>query len=154
MRPLAAVRGLELRAEVADDVPAVCADGPRIEQVLANLLGNAIKFTPRGGTIVVRAARSADDVCFAVVDTGPGIAKENLAHVFDRFWQAERTDRLGTGLGLYIVKGIVETHGGTVWAESEVGQGSSFFFTLPSALGGPRRLSGAALPDLVPAPIA
>ena len=109
----------------------VQADAQRILQVLSNLLGNAARFTPPGAEIKVRAQRADDQVVFSVADSGPGIPAEHLPHIFDRFWQARRTGRHGIGLGLAIVKGIVEAHGGRVWAESELGVGSTFFFTLP-----------------------
>jgi signal transduction histidine kinase len=113
------------------------ADAERIMQVLANLVANALKFTPSGGEIVVHAESCPIDpkfVCFEVRDSGSGIPPEQLPHVFDRFWQARRGARQrGTGLGLAISKGIVEAHGGTMGAESEVGRGSTFRFTVPVA---------------------
>jgi signal transduction histidine kinase len=101
--------------------------------VLSNLLGNAIKFTPPGGRIVVRAERTSDGVRVSVADTGLGIPPSQLPHVFRRFWQGRRTDRRGLGLGLPIAKGIAEAHGGRMWVESELGVGSTFYFTLPLA---------------------
>lgn len=130
-RPLA--EGLELTAEVPGDLPAISADHDRVLQVLANLLGNAIKFTPHGGRLAVLAERSDGAVLFHVRDSGPGIPSEQLEHIFDRFWQADRTDRRGAGLGLAIVQGIVEAHGGRVWAQSRPGEGTTFHFTLPIA---------------------
>jgi signal transduction histidine kinase len=99
-------------------------------QVLANLGGNAVKFTPAGGAVELRAEREADAVRVSCTDTGPGIAAEDLPHVFDRFWQARSTRRAGAGLGLAIAKGIVEAHGGEITAESTPGEGSTFSFTL------------------------
>lgn len=131
--PLAASRSLSLENELPAELPPVLADTDRLQQVFANLLGNAIKFTPEAGTITVRAAASSDVVTFAVADTGPGIPEGDLPHLFERLWQARRTAKLGIGLGLFIVKGIVESHGGRVWVESKLGQGSTFFFTLPVA---------------------
>ena len=81
----------------------------------------------------MRADRTGDVVRFAVTDRGPGIAAEQLPHIFDRYWQVKETAQLGTGLGLAIAKGIVEAHGGRIWVESEVGKGTTFFFTLPVA---------------------
>ena len=117
--------------EQVQDVP-ILADRERLFQVLSNLLGNAIKFTPEEGEILVRAQRQGDDVVFSVVDSGRGIPPDQLAHVFERYWQARRTSHEGTGLGLYIAKGIVEAHGGRIWAESVPGSGAAFHFTLPA----------------------
>jgi PAS domain S-box-containing protein len=133
MRPLAATKALVLESDVPEDVPRVWADPSRLQQVFGNLLGNAVKFTPRGGRITVSAAPVGDRVQFAVADTGSGIAEKDLSQVFDRFWQSHRTARLGSGLGLSIVKGIVSAHGGQVWVKSTLGVGSAFFFTLRAA---------------------
>ena len=130
---LASRASLEVRLEVARDLAEVWADRDRLLQAFENLIGNAVKFTEPGGRITVGAASREGDVLFWVVDTGLGIAAENLPHLFDRFWQAGRADRLGAGLGLPIVKGIVEAHGGRIWVESTPGQGTSFFFTIPAA---------------------
>ncbi len=124
----------------------VSADRERVLQVLSNLLGNALKFTPAGGTIQLRAQREAELVCFSVSDTGPGVSAEQLPHIFDRYWQAKRSGRLGIGLGLSIAKGIVEAHGGRIWAESASGAGSSFHFTLAAAE--PAAATTAATPPL------
>lgn len=124
-------KSIALKCAVAVDVPHATGDRDRILQVLGNLLGNAIKFTPTGGQILVRAQRCPDGIEFSVEDTGPGIAREALPNVFDRFWRASPYDRKGLGLGLAIVKGIVSAHQGRVWAESEVGKGSVFHFLLP-----------------------
>lgn len=134
MQPLAARKSLHLENELPADLPPVLADTGRLQQVFANLLANAIKFTSDGGTITVRAETVREIVQFSVTDTGSGIPSEDLPHLFDRFWQAPRTARQGTGLGLSIVRGIVVAHGGRVWVESRVGAGSTFFFTLPRAL--------------------
>jgi signal transduction histidine kinase len=133
LQPVAESKSLRLGSELPADLPGVSADAARLQQVLANLLGNAIKFTPEGGTITVRAKPSGDTVTFSVSDTGPGIAGEYLPRLFERFWQVKRTASLGIGLGLFIVKGIVEAHGGRIWVESKAGEGSTFFFTLPVA---------------------
>lgn len=107
-------------------------DFDRILQVLSNLLGNAIKFTPEFGKITIAIEKCGPEfVTIAISDSGPGIFKEDLRNVFDRYWQANKTRKLGTGLGLSIAKGIVEAHGGEIWAESEFGEGSIFKFTLP-----------------------
>jgi PAS domain S-box-containing protein len=114
------------------DLGLVCVDRDRVLQVLSNYLNNAVKFTSAGGCIAIRLTRSEEgDVRFAVSDTGPGIAPEDLPRVFSRFWQAERSAHLGSGLGLTIAKGIAEAHGGRVWAESRPGSGSTFFFAVP-----------------------
>jgi signal transduction histidine kinase len=128
---LAGGKALQLKSEIPRDIPLLFVDRRRILQVFANLISNAIKFTPAGGTITVRAAHFEDKVQCSVEDTGSGIPEDELPHIFDRFWQAPATAHLGTGLGLYIVKGIVEGHGGRIWVESTVGQGSRFIFTLP-----------------------
>ena len=98
-----------------------------------NLIGNAVKFTAPGGSITIGAAPRDAGVLFWVGDTGPGIAIEDQAHLFDRFWRAQHTKRAGAGLGLAIVKGIVEAHGGRVWVESAPARGSTFYFTIPAA---------------------
>jgi signal transduction histidine kinase len=95
---------------------------------------SAIKFTPSGGTIRIRAENLEDYIQFSVEDTGSGMSEDEMSHLFDRFWQAKKTARMGTGLGLFIVKGIVEGHGGRVWVESRLGVGSIFYFTLPTSL--------------------
>jgi PAS domain S-box-containing protein len=132
LRPLASSSSLQLEAAVPDGLPRVMADPARVQQVLSNLVGNAIKFTPAGGSITVRAEMPADgEVCLAVTDTGTGIPNEELPHIFGRFWQGKRTDRRGVGLGLAIAKAIVEAHQGRIWVESQVGVGTSFYFTVP-----------------------
>jgi signal transduction histidine kinase len=115
------------------DIPQVAVDAHRIGQVISNLVGNAIKFTPEGGTISVSARKEGDEVIVRVADTGPGISQEQLVRVFDWFWQAQRSKQLGSGLGLSIAKGVVEAHGGRIWAQSQLGRGSSFSFSLPLA---------------------
>jgi PAS domain S-box-containing protein len=133
LEPLAAEQSLTLEASHRPETPRVLCDRDRLLQVFGNLVGNAVKVTPRGGTIAVKAERDGDFVCFCVSDTGPGIPPHHLPHLFDRYWKYEGSGSHGVGLGLYIVKGIIETHGGKVWVESTVGNGASFFFTLPVA---------------------
>jgi PAS domain S-box-containing protein len=128
--PLAAAKSLRLVSEVAPGLAIRC-DHDRVIQLFSNLIGNAIKFTPEGGTITVRASAEPDVVRFAVVDTGPGISAAELPYVFDRYYQAQRKNRDGIGLGLSIARGIVEAHSGRIWVESEEGKGCTFFFTLP-----------------------
>jgi signal transduction histidine kinase len=130
--PMATAKHLTLDRTV-ENVPPVAADRDRVLQVLGNLLGNAIKFTPAGGQVTVRAEHDGVEAKFSVCDTGPGIPPEHVPHVFDRYWQAKSTAKLGTGLGLSIAKGIVEAHAGRIWVESEPGRGASFIFTLPYA---------------------
>jgi len=132
----AATSAITLQYHV-DDVPPVYADGHRVMQVLSNLIGNAMKFTPTGGMITFHAESRGSSVVISVADTGPGIPKENLGDIFNPYWQAKRTARLGAGLGLPIAKGIVESHGGQIWVQSEPGEGTKFSFTLPVAIGTP-----------------
>jgi chemotaxis family two-component system sensor kinase Cph1 len=127
--PLAEAKRITLARELID-VPTLDADPERIFRVLSNLLGNAIKFTPDGGTITIRTERRGDDLSIAVSDTGPGIAADHLPHVFDRYWKAPAASQAGSGLGLYIACGIVEAHGGKIWAESSA-SGATFTFVLP-----------------------
>ena len=128
--PLAAAKSLRLVADVAPGLAIRC-DHDRVIQLFSNLVGNAVKFTPDGGTITVHAAPDGEVVRFSVADTGPGIPADELPHVFDRYYQAQRKNRDGIGLGLSIARGIVEAHGGRIWVESKEGEGSTFFFTLP-----------------------
>jgi PAS domain S-box-containing protein len=128
---VAADGGLVLAWEPYDGSLAIRGDKDRVLQVFSNLLDNAIKFTPRGGTVTVSARAEAPVVHFTVADTGQGLSDDHRKHLFDRYWQAKRDGRLGVGLGLSIAKGIVEAHGGNIWAESELGQGTTFHFTLP-----------------------
>jgi signal transduction histidine kinase len=100
-------------------------------QVFANLIGNAVKFTLSGGEITVLGRVDNTAYRFTVQDSGPGITADQLPHIFDRYWQGRSTDRRGVGLGLSIAAGIVAMHGGRIWANSELGEGSSFHFTLP-----------------------
>ena len=129
----ATVKRLELQCTVTDELPAVRADRDRVTQVLSNLIGNAIKFTPTGGSIVTEGEVQGADVIITVRDTGPGIPEEDLERIFDRFWHTRRRRGGGAGLGLAIAKGIVEAHGGRIWVESRVGEGTRFRFSLPPA---------------------
>ncbi|MDB4879986.1 MAG: histidine kinase [Gemmatimonadetes bacterium] len=131
LRTLAAASTLDLSMGSATELPQVAADPVRVQQVLSNLIGNAIKFTPKGGRITLDGAQADGFVRFTVADSGPGIAAEQLPHVFGQFWQGGRADRRGIGLGLSIAKAIVEAHGGRIWVESALGEGSTFSFTLP-----------------------
>jgi signal transduction histidine kinase/DNA-binding NarL/FixJ family response regulator len=148
LRPLAQAHGLSMETRVDDEGGAVLGDSRRLLQVISNLVGNAIKFTPEGGRIDVHATPTGGEVRFAVTDTGPGIPPEQLPHVFGRFWQANRGDRRGIGLGLSIARGIVEAHGGRIWVESELGKGSTFYFTVPMAeVPAPSPLAPGAAPE-------
>jgi PAS domain S-box-containing protein len=130
-RTLASSASLELQLDVASSLPEVWADRDRLLQILENLIGNAVKFTRPGGRIVLGAAPREGEVWFWVSDTGSGIAADDVPHLFDRFWQGRKAGRHGAGLGLPIVKGLVEAHGGRIWVESTPGRGSTFFFSLP-----------------------
>jgi signal transduction histidine kinase len=129
----AQAQGRQLQCRVPAGLPSVYADADRLHQVFANLIGNALKFTPPGGTIAVEAERARDEVRCSVSDTGAGMTEDQLERVFDPFWQADRRSRAGFGLGLKISKCIVEAHGGTMHVSSVPGAGSTFSFTLPLA---------------------
>lgn len=129
----AEAKRLKLEVDAAENLPAVFCDRNRIGQVLSNLLGNAVKFTPEGGCIRVFAKQMGGYVELSVSDTGPGISAEHLPNVFERYWQAKETRKLGSGLGLSIAKGIVEANGGEIGVESQPGMGARFYFTLPVA---------------------
>jgi signal transduction histidine kinase len=111
----------------------VRADPLRVSQLLGNVVGNAIKFTPGNGRVTLKATPDGDRVLVQVTDTGPGIPPNDIPHLFDNFWQARSNDHRGVGLGLAIAKGVVEAHGGTIWCQSTVGAGTTFSFTLPLA---------------------
>jgi signal transduction histidine kinase len=132
-QPLASSTSLDLRLDLAPDLGEVVVDRDRFLQVLENLVSNAVKFTRPGGRITVGAAPREGEVLFWVADTGAGIEAADVPHLFDRFWQARKVGRQGAGLGLPIVKAIVEAHSGRIWVESQVGVGSTFFFALPVA---------------------
>ena len=100
--------------------------------MLSNLVGNAIKFTPAGGRVTVRVEADAQEARISVRDTGPGIPDEMLPYIFERYWRVRQQGRLGTGLGLSIARGLVEVHGGRLWVETKVGEGTTFTFTLPA----------------------
>ncbi len=131
--PLIQDKRIEIRTEVPPPPFKVRCDRERMMQVFSNLIGNAVKFVPEKGTIVLSATASGTNALVAVRDTGPGIPAARLPHLFQRYWQADETARKGRGLGLFITKGIVEAQGGVIWAESQVGVGSTFFITLPLA---------------------
>ncbi len=126
-------RSIRLVLAAAPDLPPMRGDRDRLLQVLANLLGNAVKFSPAGGVITVHAKPRGADIEIAVADRGPGIDPEQQAHLFDRYWRSGTAGMAGTGLGLTIAKGIVEAHGGHIAVESQPGAGSRFTFTIPVA---------------------
>ena len=129
-------KGVNLDTELSENLPAVSADEDRIGQVMLNLVGNALQYTPSGGRVVIRATRQGQEVQIDIQDTGVGIPAEHLPHLFDRFYRVDKSRSRGagggSGIGLTIAKRIVETHGGRIWAESQgAGSGSTFSFTLP-----------------------
>jgi two-component system sensor histidine kinase BaeS len=130
-------KGVALEADVPADLPPVIADEDRIGQVLLNLVGNALQYTPAGGQVCIRARREGDTLSIAVEDTGIGISAEHLSHVFERFYRVDKSRSRaggGSGIGLTIARHLVEAHGGTMQAESAgQGRGSTFSFTLPVA---------------------
>ena len=133
IRPLADAGGVTLSMTIPA-LPKLRVDPDRVTQILSNVIGNAIKFTPAGGSVTLRARVVDHSVEIAVADTGEGIPAAQLPRVFDRFFQASLTSRAprhGAGLGLPIARGIVEAHGGRIWVESSPGAGTTVFFTLP-----------------------
>jgi signal transduction histidine kinase len=131
LEPQAEAASVRLTMQVEDEVPRAHCDGGRVLQVLANLVSNALRFTPAGGEVRITVKGAPLGVCLSVSDTGCGIPEEQLAHVFERHWRARPVARGSTGLGLYIARGIVETHGGRIWVDSKVDVGTTFSFTLP-----------------------
>jgi PAS domain S-box-containing protein len=130
-QPLAADKGIELVGAVdVEDVKVTC-DPERVQRVFANLVGNALKFCRTGDRIAIGAAPDGEHVRFTVEDTGPGIDPAALPFVFEPYWSAPEHARRGAGLGLFISRGIIAAHGGTIWVESELGHGTRFSFTLP-----------------------
>jgi PAS domain S-box-containing protein len=132
-RELAEEHNLQLERRFPASLPAIMADRDRVLQVFANLISNAIKFTPEGGRITVGAERVGAAIRFFISDTGPGVPADAIPHLFDAFWQAHIEGGEGTGLGLTICRGIVAAHGGRIWVESKLGAGSTFYFTIPLA---------------------
>jgi len=136
LKPRAKDKGLVLRQDVPLDLPTVFADPARVVQILTNLVANAYQYTPTGGEVVVSARTHGDEVHISVHDTGIGVSPEDQEKIFDRFFRADDPlvqEVAGTGLGLSIVKSLTEMHGGRIWIESELGEGSTFTFTLPTA---------------------
>jgi signal transduction histidine kinase len=131
---VANAKGIELRTEPDSPTPHVLADHERLVQALSNLVGNALKFTPEGGRVTLKATGVGEGVLFCVRDTGPGIPRQHQARLFERYWTGRTGDRRGVGLGLYITRGIVEAHGGRIWVESAPGEGSAFYVLVPRAV--------------------
>jgi signal transduction histidine kinase len=140
LQPLAKQKSIELRKHVSGCPSRVECDRERVLQVFSNIIGNAIRFTPKGGTIDVSVDAEPGAVRFTIRDTGPGIPEADLPHIYDRYWQSGETKRKG-GLGLFIAREIVKAHGGRLWAESVPGEGATFYFTLPATV--PAGTSGA-----------
>ena len=129
--PLADKKSIKLEMnEVPENLFVIC-DRERINQVFSNLVGNALKFTPERGSVSIFIEEDGDQTKFYINDNGPGIPEKQLAHIFDRYWQAKNTARQGTGLGLSIAKGIMEAHNGELSVESQFGRGTSFLISLP-----------------------
>ena len=141
IRSLADNKHIAIRANIPPGLPDVYGDPTRVGQILTNLLSNAVKYTPDWGKVTIEARKQddADMIEVSIRDDGIGIPSDQLGTVFDRFHRVERAETrntIGTGLGLFITKGLVEAHDGEIWVESEEGQGSCFYFTLPMT---PRR---------------
>jgi signal transduction histidine kinase len=131
LEPLAREKHLTFKVEASREQFNVLCDWQRVLQVFANLIGNAMKFTPAGGCITTRTELHDGVAMFSVTDTGAGIPADSQARVFERHFQAEHEAHKGSGLGLYIARGIVEAHGGRIWVDSKIGSGTTFWFTLP-----------------------
>lgn len=131
--PQAQARGIDLHAGLTDATLEVLADRHRVLQIFTNLVGNALKFTPRGGRVTVSLEEGSPFARFSVADTGPGIPADQHGHLFKRFWKASEGTREGAGLGLFISRGIAEAHGGAIGVESRLGDGTRVWFTLPLA---------------------
>jgi len=136
VQPLAQIKGVELRVELPEELPLIAGAPERLQQVFTNLLGNAVKFTPEGGVVILKVSEKNDNIVTVVTDTGVGIPSEELPRIFDDFYRGIRVDEAGTGLGLSISKKIIEAHDGKIWAESpcpDTWKGSRFTFILPKS---------------------
>jgi len=133
---VAAESSIQLICQPPPSAMAVLCERQLLMRVFSNIIGNAIKFTPSEGSVSIAAKSEDGQIRFSVRDTGPGVPAEDLPHLFDRYWQQKESDRRGSGLGLYIAKGIVEAHGGRISAESRPGEGTTIEFTLPEYAGG------------------
>jgi signal transduction histidine kinase/ActR/RegA family two-component response regulator len=134
LEPLVTAKGLRFEHSWEGPDLLVAADRSRVSQVFSNLVGNAIKFTKSGGMVRLQGSRVDDMAYFEVLDSGEGIPADHVPHLFDRFWQANNKTRTGAGLGLFIVKGIIDAHGGTITVQSAAGEGTRFRFSLPGAV--------------------
>jgi len=146
---LATAASVIVAADVSPGLPLLLADEKRLIDVLENLIGNAVKFTAPGGSITIGANHQGSEILLWVKDSGSGIAAEQMPHIFDRFWQAEKKERRGIGLGLSICKAIVEAHGGRIWAESTVGVGTTMFFTIPAVAQSEQRARSAEVAKIL-----
>jgi signal transduction histidine kinase len=131
VHPLATEKSIEFVCSVEPSLEKAFVDPDRLSQILTNLIANAIKFSPVHGAVSLSVSRSNNQILFRVKDSGPGIAPAELPHVFDQYWQAKH-GKPGAGLGLYICKGLVEAHGGKIWIETGVGEGTTVCFTIPA----------------------
>lgn len=131
-KPIAHSKNIKISYDIDDCGKTINCDQGRVEQVISNIVGNALKFTPNGGEIHISMKYQEHDAVISIHDTGYGMSDDQLEHVFDRYWQVKDTANQGTGLGLAIAKIVVESHHGKIWAESELGKGSTFHFTLPA----------------------
>lgn len=146
-RVLAEEAGVSLDVIESDEPVALRADPMRLLQILSNLIGNAVKYTPTGGHVEIHFERRDGQALFTVRDTGPGLSTGAKKHLFERFWQRRRSTREGAGLGLSIARGLVEAHGGEIGVESQLGKGSTFWFRLPLCEGRPDKPDGATQPS-------
>ncbi len=131
-KPIAQSKNIQITCDMDECGRMIYCDQNRVEQVISNIVGNALKFTPDGGQINISMKYNRDNAEISIHDNGYGMSGEQLEHIFERYWQVEGTAKHGTGLGLAIAKIVVETHHGKIWAESELGKGSTFHFTLPA----------------------
>ncbi len=150
---LAEKRKVTITIKASPSLPKIYADPKRLRQIFNNLLSNALKFTPEGGTVLLSAHPQGDRIAFRVTDTGIGIPRESLARLFEGFYQV-RQNQGGTGLGLMVAKQLVEAHGGSIQVASELGKGTTFTFTMPASLASvmAERRAGPTAPVLAPRP--